>query len=119
MTKTPSITIVTLPALPGARVVRVIGPVYGTAVRSRTAAGNWFGGLRAVFGGSQTGYRKLIAATRDEALADLAARAAAAGANAVLGMRFDSGEFDAGRRQAMNEVTAYGTAVVVEHELVS
>jgi uncharacterized protein YbjQ (UPF0145 family) len=29
-------------------------------------------------------------------------------------MRFDSGEFDAGQGQAMNEVTAYGTAVVVE-----
>jgi uncharacterized protein YbjQ (UPF0145 family) len=36
------------------------------------------------------------------------------GANAVLAMRFDSGEFDAGQGQAMNEVTAYGTAVVVQ-----
>jgi uncharacterized protein YbjQ (UPF0145 family) len=28
-------------------------------------------------------------------------------------MRFDSSEFDAGQGQAMNEVTAYGTAVLI------
>ena len=35
------------------------------------------------------------------------------GSRTLLSMRFDSGEFDAGQGQAMNEVTAYGTAVVV------
>jgi uncharacterized protein YbjQ (UPF0145 family) len=33
------------------------------------------------------------------------------GANAVLAMRFDSGEFDSGQMKVMEEVTAYGTAV--------
>ena len=63
--------------------------------------------------GKQSGYLKMIAATRDEALAQLAEHAQSLGANVVLAMRFDSGEFDAGQG-AMNEVTAYGTAVVVE-----
>jgi uncharacterized protein YbjQ (UPF0145 family) len=75
--------------------------------------GNFLGTVRAVFGGKQEGYRKMIAQTRDDALAQLAEHARSLGANAVLGMRFDSGEFDAGQGQAMNEVTAYGTAVVV------
>ncbi len=35
-------------------------------------------------------------------------------ANAITMMRFDSGEFDAGQGQAMNEVIAYGTAVKIE-----
>ena len=52
----------------------------------------------------------MIAQTRDDALEQLAEHARSVGANAVLGMRFDSGEFDAGQGQAMNEVTAYGTA---------
>lgn len=108
------ILVVTMNDVPGARVVRVIGPVYGTSVRSRSIVGNMMGGLRAVFGGAQAGYAKMVSQTRDEALAALREHAATLGANAVLGMRFDSGEFDAGQGQAMNEVTAYGTAVQLE-----
>jgi uncharacterized protein YbjQ (UPF0145 family) len=92
----------------------VIGPVYGTSVRSRNFAGNWFGGLRAIFGGRQKGYTKMISRSRSDALVQLAQAAKAVGANAVLAMRFDSGEFDSGPGQAMNEVTAYGTAVVLD-----
>lgn len=65
-----------------------------------------------MFGGKQPGYLKMIAQTRDEALVQLAEHAQSMGANAVLAMRFDSGEFDAGQGPAMNEVTAYGTVVV-------
>ena len=56
----------------------------------------------------------MIAQTRNDAMLHLAEHARSLGANAVLGMRFDSGEFDSGQGQAMNEITAYGTAVVVE-----
>ena len=109
-----SCTILTTNDYPGMRVTRVLGPVYGTSVRSRSIVGNFLGGLRAVIGGQQAGYLKMVAATRDEALSQLAEHARSLGANAVLAMRFDSGEFDAGQGQAMNEVVAYGTAVVVE-----
>ncbi len=105
--------IVTCNDLPGYRVDRVIGAVYGVAVRSRSFIGNALGNIRAAFGGSQTGYAKMVAESRDEALGLLAEEAERLGANAILAMRFDSGEFDAGRQQSMNEVTAYGTAVVV------
>ncbi len=111
---TAEITVVTTNDVPGATVIRILGPCYGTAVRSRNLIGNVLGGLRAIFGGSQEGYAQMISQTRDEALQALRAHAAALGANAVLAMRFDSGEFDAGQGQAMNEVTAYGTAVWIE-----
>ncbi|MBU2773261.1 YbjQ family protein [Acidithiobacillus ferrooxidans] len=109
-----SVLILTTNDCPGMRVIRVLGPVYGTSVRSRNIVGNFMGGIRAVFGGKQSGYLKMIAQTRDETLAQLADHAQSLGTNAVLAMRFDSGEFDAGQGQAMNEVMAYGTAVVVE-----
>ena len=109
-----NILVITTNEVPGARITRVIGPVYGTSIRSRTIIGNFLGGIRAVFGGAQTGYINLVNQTRDEAIAALQAHAASLGANAVLGMRFDSGEFDAGQGQAMNEVTAYGTAAIIE-----
>lgn len=58
----------------------------------------------------------MINQTRDDALAQLLQSAESSGANAVLGMRFDSGEFDSGQGQVMEEVTAYGTAVVLVPE---
>jgi uncharacterized protein YbjQ (UPF0145 family) len=108
------VLILTLNDCPGRNVRKAIGPVYGTSVRSRNFAGNWLGSLRAIFGGRQKGYSKMVSKSRNDALAQLAEAAKARGANAVLGMRFDSGEFDSGPGQAMNEVTAYGTAVVLE-----
>jgi uncharacterized protein YbjQ (UPF0145 family) len=95
-------------------VARVLAPVYGTAVRSRSVIGNALGNIRATFGGSQTGYTKLLRDTRAEAIRELQAHAASYGANAVICMRFDSGEFDAGKGQSMAEITAYGTAVILE-----
>lgn len=55
----------------------------------------FLGGIRAVFGGKQSGYLKMIAQTRYEALALLSDHARSLGANAVLAMRFDYGKFDA------------------------
>lgn len=108
------VLILTTNDCPGARVARVIGPVYGCSVRSRSLVGNLLGGFRAAFGGEQQGYAKMVVETREKAIAALAEAAARLGANAVLAMRFDSGEFDSGQGQAMNEVVAYGTAVVLE-----
>lgn len=108
------VLILTMNDCPGRNIRQVIGPVYGTSVRSRNFAGNWLGSLRAIFGGRQKGYSKMISRSRNDALVQLALAAKSLGANAVLAMRFDSGEFDSGPGQAMNEVTAYGTAVVLE-----
>lgn len=110
------ILVVTLNEVANTRIGRVIGPVYGTSIRSRSFVGNSLGNLRARFGGNQGGYIDMLNETRDEAIAGLQAHAAQVGANAVLGMRFDSGEFDAGEKQSMAEITAYGTAVILETE---
>ncbi|MBE7564264.1 YbjQ family protein [Acidithiobacillus sp. HP-6] len=110
------VLIVTIESIPGYRISEVMGTVYGTAVRSRNFIGNRMGGIAAIFGGRQTGAGNMINQTRDDALAQLLQSAESAGANAVLGMRFDSGEFDSGQGQVMEEVTAYGTAVVLVPE---
>ena len=47
------VLILTINDCPGMRVVRVIGPTYGTGVRSRNIVGNFLGGVRAIFGGKQ------------------------------------------------------------------
>ena len=96
--------------LPGYEVVEVYGEVFGLIVRSRNIFGNIGASLRTVFGGEVRGYTKLLSNTREQALERLRYEAEAVGANAILMMRFDSGDIGG----VMNEVVAYGTAVKVK-----
>ena len=100
----------TMNDLPGYRVVEVYGEVFGLTVRSRNAFATLGGAFRSLFGGRIGAYATLLSHTREEAVGLLKDNAAAMGANAVLAMRFDTGEF----ANTMNEVAAYGTAVRVE-----
>lgn len=111
-----TVLVVTTENVPGYRVVRVLGTVFGVSVRSRNVFGNVLGSIRATFGGHQAGYAKLVSDNRHAAVENMMDQAEEAGANAVVMARFDSGEFAAGRGQAMNEVVAYGTAVVLERD---
>lgn len=95
--------------LPGYEVIEVYGEVFGLIVRSRNVFSNIGASFRTIFGGEARGYTKLLSDSREHALARLREAAAAKGANAVLAMRFDSGDI----AQVMNEVAAYGTAAKV------
>ena len=106
------IIVVTTNDLPGYEVVQVYGEVFGLIVRSRNIFGNIGASFRTVFGGEVKGYTKLLASTREKAMERLRAEAVAKGANAVLMMRFDSGDI----ANQMNEVVAYGTAVKVQQK---
>lgn len=108
--------VVTTETVPGYRVREVLGPVYGTMVRSRNVVRTSLGGIAAFFGGKQSGDRNMVNQTRDDALTELRSNAQDLGANAVLAMRFDSGEFDSGQGTVMESITAYGTAVVLVPE---
>ena len=98
--------------VPGHKVVRVLGQCFGVVVRSRGLGGNIAAGLRSIVGGEITEYTRLVEDTRRQALDRLIANAVAMGGNAVVMMRFDSGDIG----QTMNEVVAYGTAAVIEPE---
>ena len=96
--------------IPGYRVTNVIGQVFGLTVRSRGVGGNVAASLKSLVGGEIRSYTKLLEDARREAIDRLVETATAAGANAVVMMRFDSSEMG----QTMSEIVAYGTAVVVE-----
>jgi uncharacterized protein YbjQ (UPF0145 family) len=104
------ILIATTNDIPGYKVVEVYGEVFGLIVRSRNVFGNIGASFRTVFGGEVKGYTNLLSDSREHALARLRQAAADKGANAVLAMRFDSGDIG----QVMNEVAAYGTAVKIQ-----
>jgi len=101
--------VVTTNDMPGYRVEEVYGEVFGLIVRSRNVFSNIGASFRTVFGGEVKGYTTLLSDSREHALARLCQAAADKGANAVLAMRFDSGDIGG----VMNEVAAYGTAVRV------
>lgn len=94
----------------GQRTVEALGQVFGVVVRSRSIGGNIAAALRSIAGGEITEYTALVEETRRHAVDRLVANATAMGANAVVMMRFDSGEIG----QTMSEVVAYGTAVRIE-----
>ncbi|HZP55873.1 MAG TPA: YbjQ family protein [Candidatus Saccharimonadales bacterium] len=96
--------------IPGYEVQEVYGEVFGLIVRSRNLFSNIGASFRTIFGGEVGGYTRLLADTREQALDRLRKEAADKGANAVIGMRFDSGDIGG----VMNEVAAYGTAVKVK-----
>ena len=96
--------------LTGYRVVRSLGIVRGITVRSRSIFGNIVGGLQTLVGGKLSIYVELCEKTREEAFQHMLQHAEERGANAVIAMRYDANEV----MQGVNEVLAYGTAVVVE-----
>ncbi|GAA1920687.1 YbjQ family protein [Streptomyces sp. NPDC020096] len=106
------ILVVTTNDVPGHRVERVIGEVFGLTVRSRHLGSQIGAGLKSMIGGELKGLTKTLVQTRNQAMQRLVEQARARGANAVLMMRFDVTEAaDVG-----TEVCAYGTAVVLARE---
>jgi uncharacterized protein YbjQ (UPF0145 family) len=96
--------------LPGYRTVRNFGVVRGIVVRSRSIIGNIGAGLQTLIGGNITLYTELCEKAREDAFRLMLDHAAAVGANALIGVRYDANEVTAG----VTEVLAYGTAVTVE-----
>jgi uncharacterized protein YbjQ (UPF0145 family) len=95
--------------LPGYKVQRYLGTTFGLVVRSVGIAKGITGSLRALKAGEVPEYTQLLEDSRRHAMDRLLENAKAMGANAVLGMRFDSSEIG----QGLAEIVAYGTAVIV------
>jgi uncharacterized protein YbjQ (UPF0145 family) len=108
--KDHGVLISTMNDVPGYRVAKVLGEVFGLTLRSRNLGSQLGSGFKSLVGGELKGMTKNLEASRTEVLERLKEAATARGANAVLGMRFDSSEMGGN----WTEICAYGTAVVVE-----
>ena len=107
-----SMLVTTTNDLAGYRIVRHLGVARGIVVRSRNIIAGFGAFLQTIRGGNITIYTKLAEDARHDAHEALLAHARELGANAVLALRYDANEINAG----VTEVLAYGTAVVVEIE---
>lgn len=98
--------------IPGYPIVASLGVVRGVVVRSRSVFGTLGAGLQTIFGGNISIFTELAERTRRQAFETMLVQAAGAGANAVIGIRYDANEL----MQGVTEVLCYGTAVVVTPE---
>lgn len=92
----------------GRTVAQHLGLARGNVVRSRFIGRDIVASLRMIVGGEIHEYTKLLAESREQALDRMVASAEAMGADAVLGLRFETTDTSGGQA---TEVLAYGTAV--------
>jgi uncharacterized protein YbjQ (UPF0145 family) len=98
-----------LEIVPGQRIVKHLGLVQGSTVRSKHLGKDIMAGLKNIVGGELKGYTELLQEARQEATERMIKQAQAAGANAVLNVRFSTSSIT----QGAAEMLAYGTAVVL------
>ena len=91
-------------------VTKNLGVVRGIIVRSRSIFGNIGAGFQTIFGGNITILSDLCERTREDAYHSMLKHAESLGANAVIGIRYESTEILSG----VTEVLCYGTAVIVK-----
>jgi len=96
--------------IPGFRVSRSLGIVRGIVVRSRSVLGSIGASLQTLVGGDITLFTELCEKTRNDAFDRMLQHADQAGADAVIGVRYDATEV----MQGVTEVLCYGTAVQLQ-----
>lgn len=102
--------VVTTFDVPGHRVVRTLGLVRGNTIRARHLGLDLMAVLRNMAGGEIREYTKMMAESREQSVDRMIEEADALGANAVVGVRFETAETMKGAA----EMLCYGTAVVLE-----
>ena len=96
--------------IPGYRIVASLGVVRGVVVRSRSVFGTIGASVQTLFGGNISLFTELAERTRQQAFDTMLVQANTAGADAVIGIRYDATEL----MQGVTEVLCYGTAVQVK-----
>ncbi len=101
-----------LETISGKRIVKHLGLVTGSTVRSKHVGRDIMAGLKNIFGGELVGYTELLSESREEAIGRMQQQAASIGANAVLNIRLTTSSV----AQGAAELFAYGTAVIIEDD---
>ena len=104
--------VVTTPDIPGYRILTIHGLVRGNTIRARHMGLDIMAMLRNLAGGEVLEYTKMLAEAREQAIDRMVEEAENLGANAVLGVDFQTSMVMAGAA----EMLCYGTAVTIEPE---
>lgn len=110
-----SIIVTTTFTVEGYHISQYLGVVRGIIVRAPTISQGIMGGLKSIIGGRIGAFTEMCEQTRQQAYDLLLDHAAALGANAIVGLRYDASDIGGGGGRA-TEVLCYGTAVRIEPE---
>ena len=108
--KRTMVTLSTLDNVHGFRVVKNLGVVTGSTVRTKNVVNDVFSAFKSYVGGELEMYTQLLVDSREEALSRLKENATRSGANAVVCIRITTSNI----APQASEVLAYGTAVIIE-----
>jgi len=99
--------VVTTEQVSGFHVSETLGMVRGTSIRSRHLGRDVMAWMRNLAGGEVKEYTKMLAEAREQAIDRMVEEAQAFGADAIVGVRFQTSEMMSGAA----EMLCYGTAV--------
>ncbi len=103
--------VTTFPHVPGYKVKKILGLVYGLTVRTRGLGGQIVAALESLVGGEIEAYTNEAIKARLECIKRMVEMAKKMGANAIIGVDFETSDMLNG---AATLFAAYGTAVIVE-----
>ena len=103
--------ITTTPNIEGYPIKEYKGLVTGETIIGANFLKDFLAGITDFFGGRSSSYEAVLAKAKDEALREMQDRAAAMGANAIVGIDLDYEVL--GQDNSMLMVTSSGTAVVI------
>jgi len=106
------ILLTTTPTLPGYRVKKVLGIVHGMTARTRGVGGRFVASIQTFLGGEVSAFTRELQKAKKEALERMVEEAEKMGANAVIGIDFETTEVF----EAVVLISAHGTAVEVAPE---
>lgn len=101
----------TTPTVEGRTIREYKGVVTGETIIGANAIKDFMAGLRDFFGGRSNSYENVLRKAKDTAMQEMCERAAAIGANAVVGIDIDYETV--GANGSMLMVACSGTAVVL------
>ena len=104
--------VTTTPSIEGREIINYCGIVFGEVISVVDVVKDFVAGLSNFFGGRSNTYEEELLMARQTALKEMEERAAALGANAVVGVDIDYEVLGADNGMLM--VTASGTAVVIK-----
>ena len=91
-------------------IVENLGTVIGNTIRARHLGKDIMAGFRTIIGGEIKEYTGMLAESREQALIRMEEKAQKLGANAVVGVRFQTSMILSGTA----ELLVYGTAVQLD-----
>lgn len=117
MANPKDVLVVTTSSVDGLKVKKYLKPVSAHVVAGTNLFSDFLGGLTDIFGGRSQTYQKQLISLYNEAIERVKYAAYEIGANCIVGLKIDMDEIS-GKGKSMFMLTAVGTAVIIENEVV-